>query len=283
MLLYVDLLWAYMINSYEPGEEPKANVYPGTGKSVMDRNLGAKRPSTKELIPAKGDWGAWFQWGRPTPIMWSNGKQEHYNGALVTAETTLKAALAKPFIKWGYASGDGWTSNGNWYVGEFRNLWGGNDTEDYYDKNNDMGKTVYDPCPAGYRVASGEVIDYAIKYGKRNENNHADVTPKDDILFPSIASVVEIPLDGEAKDYWIYIGAHWGSNGSWSNRTNSNNNAGALYWSNSPVGNQGYVLQHCYFSAGYGGADGDKDGKKTFTANRAQGLAVRCMVDTDNR
>ena len=102
-------------------------------------------------------------------------------------------------------------------------------------------------------------------------------------MFPSIASVVEIPLDGEAKDYWIYIGAHWGSNGSWGNRTNSNNNAGALYWSNSPVGNQGYVLQHCYFSAGYGGADGDKDGKKTFTAHRAQGLAVRCMVDTDNR
>ena len=100
-----NLLWAYMINSYEPGEEPKANVYPGTGKSVMDRNLGAKRPSTKELIPAKGDWGAWFQWGRPTPLMWSNGKQEHYNGALVTAETTLKAALAKPFIKWGYAKG----------------------------------------------------------------------------------------------------------------------------------------------------------------------------------
>lgn len=278
-----NLLWSYMINSYEPGEEPKANVYPGTGKSVMDRNLGAKRPSTKEMIPAKGDWGAWFQWGRPTPLMWSNGNQNHYNGSLVNEDIDLKAALAKPFIKWGYAKGDGWNSNGNWYVGEFRNLWGGNATEDFYDKNNDMGKTVYDPCPAGYRVASGEVIDYAIKYGKRNEIDHADVTPKDDILFPNIASVVEIPLDGEAKDYWIYCGAHWGSNGSWGNRTGSTNKAGALYWSNSPVGNQAYVLQHCYFSAGYGGAAGDKDGKKTFTANRAQCLSVRCMVDTENR
>ena len=278
-----NLLWSYMINSYEPGEEPKANAYPGTGKSVMDRNLGAKRPATKEIIPAKGDWGAYFQWGRPAPLMWSVSKQEHYQGALVTAETDLKAALAKPFIKWGYASGDGWTSNGNWYVGEFLNLWGGNETEDLYDKNIDMGKTVYDPCPAGYRVASGDVIEYAITYGKRNEIDHTDVTPKDDILFPNIASVVEIPLDGGTSDYWIYIGAHWGSNGTWGNRTGSNNKHGALYWSNSPVGNQAYVLQHCYFSGGYGGAAGDKDGKKTFSANRAQGLAVRCMVDAENR
>ncbi len=278
-----NLLWSYMINSYEPGEEPKANAYPGTGKAVMDRNLGAKKPATKEMIPAKGDWCAWFQWGRPTPLMWSNSGQSHYNGALVNEDIDLKAALAKPFIKWGYASGDGWTSNGNWYVGEFRNLWGGNETEDFYDKNNDMGKTVYDPCPAGYRVASGDVIEYVIKYGKRNEIDHTDVTKTDDILFPNIASVVEIPLDGEVKDYWIYCGAHWGSNGSWGNRTGSTNKHGALYWSNSPVGNQAYVLQHCYFSAGYGGADGDKDGKKVFSANRAQGLTVRCMVDTDNR
>lgn len=279
-----NLLWSFMINSYRPGEEPKANAYPGTGKSVMDRNLGAGRPATKEILPSKGPLGAWFQWGRPTPLMWSNTGQTHYNGALVNEDIDLKAALAKPFIKWGYAKGDGWNSNGNWYVGEFRNLWGGNDTEDYYDKNNDMGKTVYDPCPAGYRVASGDVIEYAIKYGKRNEVDHPEVTAPEDILFAKAGlSTVVIPLDGDASDYWVYLGAHWGSSGSWGNRTSRSDRSGALYWSNSPVGSQGYVLQHCYFSAGYGGADGDKDGKKTFTANRAQGLAVRCMVDTDNR
>lgn len=279
-----NLLWSFMINSYRPGEEPKANAYPGTGKSVMDRNLGAGRPATKEILPSKGPLGAWFQWGRPTPLMWSNTGQTHYNGALVNEDIDLKAALAKPFIKWGYAKGDGWNSNGNWYVGEFRNLWGGNDTEDYYDKNNDIGKTVYDPCPAGYRVASGDVIEYAIKYGKRNEVDHPEVTAPEDILFAKAGlSTVVIPLDGDASDYWVYLGAHWGSSGSWGNRTSRSDRSGALYWSNSPVGSQGYVLQHCYFSAGYGGADGDKDGKKTFTANRAQGLAVRCMVDTDNR
>ena len=279
-----NLLWSFMINSYRPGEEPKANAYPGTGKSVMDRNLGAGRPATKEILPSKGPLGAWFQWGRPTPLMWSNTGQTHYNGALVNEDIDLKAALAKPFIKWGYAKGDGWNSNGNWYVGEFRNLWGGNDTEDYYDKNNDMGKTVYDPCPAGYRVASGDVIEYAIKYGKRNEVDHPEVTAPEDILFAKAGlSTVVIPLDGDASDYWVYLGAHWGSSGSWGNRTSRSDRSGALYWSNSPVGSQGYVLQHCYFSGGYGGADGDKDGKKTFTANRAQGLAVRCMVDTDNR
>ena len=278
-----NLLWSYMINSYEPGEAPKANAYPGTGKSVMDRHLGAKRPATKEIIPAKGDWGAYFQWGRPSPLMWSNSKQTHYNGALVTEDADFKTALSKPFIKWGYAKGDNFDSKGNWYVGELRDLWGSNSTKDYYDKTNDAGKTVYDPCPAGYRVASGDVIEYAIKYGKRNENNHTDITPTDQVLFPNIASVIEIPLDGGASDYWIYLGAHWGSNASWGNRTGSNNNAGALYWSNSPVDNAAYLLQHCYFSAGYGGADGDKDGKKTFTANRAQGFAVRCMVDTENR
>lgn len=277
-----NLLWSYMINSYESGEAPAANVYPGTGKSVMDRNLGAKRPATKEIIPAKGDWGAYFQWGRPSPFMWSSSNQTHYNGALVTEETDLKTALSKPFIKWGYASGDNFNSRGNWYVGEMRDLWGSNSTDGNYDAAHDAGKTVYDPCPAGYRVASGDIIEYAIKYGKRNEMDHTDITPADQVLF-SEASVVEVPVEGGANDYWIYIGAHWGSNASWGNRTSSNNKAGALYWSNSPVGTQAYVLEHCYFSAGYGGADGDKDGKKTVTANRAQGFAVRCMVDTENR
>ncbi len=276
-----NLLWSYMINSYLDGEEPKANEYPGTGESVMDRNLGAKRPATKAVIPLKGTWGAYFQWGRPTPLMWSNGNQTHYAGKLVTEETDLKAALSKPNIKWGYANGDDWSSNGNWYVGPMKNLWGGNNSEDgYYDPASDMGKTVYDPCPAGYRVASGAVIDYAIKYGVRNEIDHTDVTATADILFPSVASVVVIPLAGGESDYWIYCGAHWGSNNQWGNRATSTNKAGALYWSNSPYKNQAYMLQHCYFSTGYGGAAGDP---KVYTANKGQGLTVRCMVDKDNR
>ena len=109
-----NLLWSFMINSYRPGEEPKANAYPGTGKSVMDRNLGAGRPATKEILPSKGPLGAWFQWGRPTPLMWSNTGQTHYNGALVNEDIDLKAALATPFLKWGYAKGDGWNSTGTW-------------------------------------------------------------------------------------------------------------------------------------------------------------------------
>ncbi len=280
-----NLLWSYMINSYLSGEAPKANAYPTIGKSVMDRNLGAKRPATKELIPEKGTWGAWFQWGRPTPLMWSNSNQTHYDGALVTEDTDLKAALAKPYIKWGTAKGDGWNASGKWYVGEARNLWGCNNSEDgsYFDTTTDMGKTVYDPCPAGYRVISGDVVDYAIKYGVRNEIDHTDVTATDDILFPGVASVVQIPLGSDSYDYWIYQGAHWGSSNKWGNRTSSTNKHGALYWSNSPVGNNAYCLEHCYFSAGYGGVDGDKDGKKTYTGNQCHGFSVRCMVDTDNR
>ncbi len=279
-----NLLWSYMINSYLQGEEPKANEYPGTGKSVMDRNLGAKRPATLDIIPAGSQTrSAYFQWGRPTPLMWSNSGQTHYKGALVTEDTDLKAALAQPFIKWGASKGDGWTSNGNWYVGEARDLWGCNNTEDaFYDPANDMGKTVYDPCPAGYRVISGDVIEYATKYGVRNEADHTDITPADQVLIKGI-SVLQIPLNGGNYDYWVYAGGHWGSSSSWGNRTTRNDRAAAIYWSNSPYQTNAYFLEHCYLSSGYAGADGDKDGKKTFTGNKAHGFAVRCMVDTDNR
>ena len=279
-----NLLWSYMINSYLAGEEPMSNDYPQIGKSVMDRNLGAKRPATKEAIPEKGTWGAYFQWGRPTPLMWSNSGQTHYIGAFVTEDTDLKAALAKPYIKWGATKGDSWSSGGKWYVGETRNLWGCNNSEDgNFDTTTDMGKTVYDPCPAGYRVISGDVIDYAVKYGVRNEIEHTDITATADILFAGVASVVQIPLGNDKYDYWIYNGAHWGSTASWGNRASSTNKHAAIYWSNSPVGGNAYCLEHCYFSAGYGGADGDKDGKQTFTGNQAHGFSVRCMVDTDNR
>jgi hypothetical protein len=111
------------------------------GGDLMDRNLGA-------LVATKADeaqidplsYGLVYQWGRKDPFTaagtYNGSKPATWAGApdvVAPSAITLEQSIADPRLL-------GHIDNGDWLVTSDDAMW--SDTE----------KTVYDPCPPGYRV-----------------------------------------------------------------------------------------------------------------------------------
>lgn len=111
------------------------------GKALMDRNLGALVATEAGAAPVDPlSYGMVYQWGRKDPFTnthtaltnavatWA-GMDEEVAPALIS----LADAVAHPRLL-------GHVDNGNWMEVDDETLW------------SDEAKTIYDPCPAGYRV-----------------------------------------------------------------------------------------------------------------------------------
>ena len=111
-------------------------------KKIMDRNLGALSAVTDAAtLPT---YGLYYQWGRKDPMFTSNWKRNAsldlaYSGNssagdCVTTDESIKNPTTFYYMK---------TSEGayNWNKEEITTLW-----------DDSTSKTIYDPCPAGYRV-----------------------------------------------------------------------------------------------------------------------------------
>jgi hypothetical protein len=137
-----DIVWSYHIwvTDYNPnaGATYKANT---AGYTFMDRNLGATKAGGGSGLGT----GLFYQWGRkdPFPATGAIGATQAGGGtftAVATSATvgTVAYTLTHPnlFI---YQDSDPY----DWYYGSTRNdeLWG-----------HSGNKTIYDPCPSGWRV-----------------------------------------------------------------------------------------------------------------------------------
>ncbi len=292
-----NILWSYMICKYNTGDEIKEIAYPGTDIVLMDRALGVVGG---QKTTSEGTWKfsgecALFQWGRKDPFMWSNSGLSHYDMKFPPADADVTTAIQHPYRVYAYTNG----TDGDWQRKEHRtDLWGGvNNTTDWYDPNGVGHKTIYDPCPAGWRVpdarvlaevqAKAEIWETMIK-GNNGAiaNNESEKTAlqkiewvKSDAPFYGNFSALAYPLGGGQYDYWPYYGCRFGDKENWGNRTGRSDRVGALYWANSvdPVGLLSAAkIEYCYFSSAEGHGT-------TNLANRAQSYAVRCQKDTENR
>ena len=129
------------------------------GKEVMDRNIGA----AKEAFTAnRNGYGVQFQWGRPFCFGWSSA------GAYKVITTICyslngSAGYAEHFLK-GQGVNGNWS---DWWLGDYRmekiadrkqDFWGNASGAEYaYDK------TIFDPCPKGWTVASPDVYSEATR------------------------------------------------------------------------------------------------------------------------
>ncbi|MDR3119146.1 MAG: hypothetical protein LBU44_06995, partial [Mediterranea sp.] len=141
-----ETVWSYHIwvTDYT-GAETFTNTYNTNNKSssdghfvFMDRNLGATFAGTGYGLGT----GLFYQWGRKDPFpatdgtlptgSWSKAATSDVNG-------TVTNIIKNPGVFYYSASYD-------WYYGSTRNntLWG-------HDTNGGT-KTIYDPCPSGWRV-----------------------------------------------------------------------------------------------------------------------------------
>ena len=143
-----NILWSWHIWFTD---RPKDQGY-GNGFAFMDRNLGALvAPGTQEAVIEqlqssdrdrhgnRLENGFYYQWGRKDPIIpgWSQ-----YSGEQVDIATATKN------VNIFYGAGRSGDDRG-WHIHEVgvddTKLWG-------YSSFDNMVKTVYDPCPPGYRL-----------------------------------------------------------------------------------------------------------------------------------
>ncbi len=147
--------WHIWITEYNPAEENISFADRGT---FMTRNLGAggrQNATEKEILAT---YGLYYQWGRPTPFvgpyyfdcasavdheMFSIGGRHVYIDYLETDATsgTVEFALTHPttFVLGNEASGYDWLQRPD------ATLWGDR-------------KTLYDPCPKGWKVPAGDAF-----------------------------------------------------------------------------------------------------------------------------
>lgn len=121
------ILWSWHIWCAEEGW--KEQVYYNDAGTMMDRNLGA----TSAIPNAEGSLGLMYQWGRKDPFMGP-------------AQSSGIMAQATGSWSYGYSNSKMWhddnpmTFDGS--SGSYANGW-------------DSEKTIWDPCPSGWRIPDG--------------------------------------------------------------------------------------------------------------------------------
>ena len=132
------ILWSWHIWCSEEGWND--HVYANNAGILMDRNLGATSATPGEV----GALGLLYQWGRKDPFMGCDSRNEYsYGNAASTGTWTPSYSAGVDFIEENpmtFITGYSWCSAGD-------------GPDRFYRWNSD--KTIYDPCPVGYRVPDG--------------------------------------------------------------------------------------------------------------------------------
>jgi hypothetical protein len=136
-----NILWSWHI--WVPETTITSNTYGIYSSALMDRYLGALVAATTTSVPVES-FGLHYEWGRKDPFVGANTISSNsfakVSGSTVTPgyEMTLAETIANPTTYAVYTEADSW---GNWLSPSYDStLW------------QDDVKTMYDPCPAGYRV-----------------------------------------------------------------------------------------------------------------------------------
>ena len=119
---------------------------------MMDRNLGALVAAEEGVPSPIQSYGLMYQWGRKDPFVGPDAVGSEGNATVAgeplsstegageadECKISLEQSIANPTLL-------GHSKNGSWIIPEGNDLW--MDTE----------KTIYDPCPPGYRVPARDV------------------------------------------------------------------------------------------------------------------------------
>ena len=136
--------------------------------TLLDRNLGATKATCSNASDALATYGLYYQWGRKDPSMgpptynyspinlntapYYDFSSDEKTAAEVTqfAQPTLRNGVEYPMYLI-LPTGQPLSYIFNWLYQRYDFLWG-------YDSATGMtSKTIYDPCPYGYRVPSSEL------------------------------------------------------------------------------------------------------------------------------
>ncbi|MBE6241185.1 MAG: hypothetical protein E7115_06790 [Bacteroidales bacterium] len=243
-----NILWSWHIWFTD---QPQAQVYNNDAGTMMDRNLGATSATPGDV----GALGLLYQWGRKDPFLGSSSISSNTIAKSTIAwpsavssnssNGTIEYATVHPttFITYNsknydwYYTGDSSTDNSRWTT-----------------SSND--KSIYDPCPSGWRVPDGgsngiwsKAGFYDTTYDSTNEGISFSISSPSTTWYP--ASGYRYYNDGSLN----YVG----NNG--------------RYWSASPSSGYGDIAYGLSFNS-----DGYVD--PAYYYNRAFGYSVRCLQES---
>ena len=143
-----NILWSWHIWLTD---QPQGQVYYNNAGTMMDRNLGATSATPGDV----GALGLLYQWGRKDPFLGSSSITD-----LIAAKSTItwpypvfSSDLSNGTIAYATANPttfiDGNSSNNDWYYT------GSSSTDNTRWTTSESNKSIYDPCPAGWRVPDG--------------------------------------------------------------------------------------------------------------------------------
>lgn len=241
---------------------------------ILTWNLGAGND-----IKTYNDWkshGCYFQWGRPWGFPWSTTVKTYGHVYAATSnQVDLAMSASTPWTMYSY-NGEPY----DWYwgdgakadrTGDLDDLWG-NPTA-----SGDGVKSIYDPCPQGYRVASPAILKEV------EDGIDATIHSETGVITSAEGAATEFNTSGSIY-YLSHKGATWGFAGGFQNssgkhgRLSTNKTDAAVYWSNAISGNQARAMWIRKKST-----DGEYSIERLTGRSRAVGATVRCMVDTEDR
>ena len=239
------ILWSWHIWLTD---KPEEQVYKNNAGIMMDRNLGATSATPGDV----GALGLLYQWGRKDPFLGSSS---------ISSNTIAKSTIAWPsavssdssngtiayatvnpttFIKYN-------SSNYDWYYT------GSSTTDNTRWTTSRATKSIYDPCPAGWRVPDG------------GSNRVWSKAGFDDTTYDSTNEGMSFSISSPSTTWYPASGFRLSSDGSIGNVGST-----GYYWSASPINYDAYFL---YFD--YNGTVGPS----VSTNTRAAGYSVRCLQE----
>lgn len=234
------ILWSWHIWFTD---RPQEQVYPDNG-TMMDRNLGATSATTGDV----GALGLLYQWGRKDPFLGSSSISS--NTEAVSTISWPTAVASDPST----GTVDYVTNHPTTYITA-----GSDSSYDWhYSSRDDLlwkaDKTIYDPCPAGWRVPSGGINGV----WSRSDLTTSGLTSS---LFDETNKGMSLSLSNESSTWYPASGLRSSFNGG----IDSSGLSGC-YWSVTPA-----TLGSYYFGIYY---DGVIDPLAKF--ERASGFSIRC-------
>lgn len=248
------IIWSWHIwvcNGYNPSASKQK--YTGKNAAMMDRNLGALSADPGNSLTN----GLFYQWGRKDPFpgaaecyveKTNGGQMIKTTGKMDTASSedvnaTVQYAIANPFTFITTTK-----NNGDWLAEPNNGLWA-------------ETKTVYDPCPAGWRVPSAYVID--------SSKNH--------VTAQEAWSNLEYYRVGSNGSYGVYLDNRqaWYPNNGYLNLSGSLLMVGqySCYWSCSPQSLATYAMEMSMTSSQL------TFNPLCFGKVRGEGHSIRCVED----
>ena len=255
--------------------------------TLLDRNIGATKAVCSNADEALETYGLYYQWGRKDPSMgppsynyspinlntapYYDFSSDEKTAAEVTqfAQPTLRNAVENPMYLI-LPTGQPLSYIFNWLYQRYDFLWG-------YDSATGMtSKTIYDPCPYGYRVPSSELgALFSLGSGSNGTYGYTRTVEGKQFFFPYAGfKGVDVGLNSLISS-WKYVGQ-------------KGDYQSSMYCTDADAVNNGDINQYMHRSRIYvsKASDWTETNVGTYTgnlhidfANRRTATSVRCVKD----